>query len=147
MYSLFKPDNCKEFDISYFFKLILKMEIFRIIAERLIAEAIERGDFDNLKGAGKPLNLEEDAYIPEDLRMAYRVLKNAGFLPPELELKKEIVNMKDLLNTIDDDKERIKKIRELNFKIMKLNMMRKSPLNLEEFPLYEEKLLNKLLKE
>ncbi|MCX7913423.1 MAG: DUF1992 domain-containing protein [Thermodesulfovibrionales bacterium] len=123
------------------------MDIFRIIAERLITEAIERGEFENLEGSGKPLKFEEEAHIPEDLRIAYKILKNAGFAPPELELKKEIINMKDLINSLDDDKERLKKIRELNFKIMKLNMMRKRPLNLEEFPLYEEKLLNKMIKD
>lgn len=121
------------------------MNIFSIIAEKMIAEAIERGEFDNLDGAGKPLKLDDDTFVPEDLRMAYKVLSNAGFLPPELELKKEIVNMGDLIRSLDDDKERMKKIRELNFKIMKLNMMRNNPLNLEGFPLYEEKLFQKII--
>lgn len=121
------------------------MNIFSIIAEKMIAEAIERGEFDNLDGAGKPLKLDDDTFVPEDLRMAYKVLSNAGFLPPELELKKEIVNMGDLIRSLDDDKERMKKIRELNFKIMKLNMMRNKPLNLEGFPLYEEKLFQKII--
>ncbi len=121
------------------------MDIFGTIAERMILEAINRGEFDNLAGAGKPVKIEDEAFVPEDLRMAYKVLKNADFLPPELELKKEIVGMKDLINSLGDDKERLKKIRELNFKIMKLNMMRKKPLNFEDFPLYEEKIHIKLV--
>lgn len=120
------------------------MDAFRVIAERKIFEAIERGEFDSLSGAGKPLKFEDEAFIPEDLKMAYKVLKNSGFVPPELELRTEIISMKDLINTLDDDKERLKKIRELNFKLMKLNMLRNKPLNLEDFPLYEEKILLKV---
>jgi hypothetical protein len=55
------------------------------IAERRIREAQERGELDDLPGAGAPLALDDDALIPEDLRAAYRVLKNSGFLPPELD--------------------------------------------------------------
>src|SRR5512135_1072 len=120
------------------------MEIFSKIAEQKIREAIERGDFDHLENSGRPLNLEDETWIPEDLRSAYRVLKNAGCIPPELELRKEVLNLRELLDTIDDDKERIRKIRELNFKLMKLGEMRKRPLNLEQFPEYEEKICGKL---
>jgi hypothetical protein len=64
--------------------------VFDQIAERKIAEAMARGDFDDLPGAGQPLDLTDDALIPEDLRMAYRLLKNAGFVPPEVEALNEI---------------------------------------------------------
>lgn len=134
------------FAIDNGFRLIFTfMDIFRVIAEKMIFEAIERGEFDNLTGAGKPIKLENEAFVPEDLRMVYKILKNSDFLPPELELKKEIISMKDMIDSLDDDKERLKKIRELNFKIMKLNMMRKKPFNFEDFPLYEEKLLHKTI--
>jgi len=56
------------------------------LAEERIRDAIQRGEFDNLPGRGKPLNLEDDRHIPDDLRLAYKVLKNADCLPPELEL-------------------------------------------------------------
>lgn len=120
------------------------MDFFLKIAERRIMEAIENGEFDNLEGKGKPINFEDETWIPEDLRIAYRVLKNAGCIPPELEMRNEIVNMCTLMNTIDDDKERLKKIRELNFKLLKLNMTRKKPLNFEDFPEYEGKVIDKL---
>ena len=119
------------------------MEIFQKIAERKIQEALENGEFDNLPNRGKHINLEDDCFIPEDLRAAYRVLKNAGCIPQELELRKEIVNLKDLIDTLDDEKERIKKIRELNFKIMQFNVMRKRPLCLEDFPEYEQRVFDK----
>ncbi|PIV42890.1 MAG: DUF1992 domain-containing protein, partial [Nitrospirae bacterium CG02_land_8_20_14_3_00_41_53] len=109
------------------------MEFFYRIAERRIIEAIANGEFDNLEGKGRPINFEDETWVPEDLRMAYRILKNAGCIPPELEFRNEVVNMCSLMNTIDDDKERIKKLRELNFKLLKLNLTRKKPLNFEDF--------------
>ncbi len=120
------------------------MEFFAKLAERRILEAIENGEFDNLEGKGKPIIFEDETWIPEDLRMAYRFLKNAGCVPPELEMRNEVINMCSLMNTLDDDKERIKKIRELNFKLLKLNMTRKKPLNFEDFPEYEAKTVDKL---
>ncbi|MBM4141060.1 MAG: DUF1992 domain-containing protein [Nitrospira sp.] len=120
------------------------MDIFARIAERIIREAMENGEFDNLEGAGKPMNFADETWIPEDLRIAYRILKNAGCIPPEIEMRNEIINMSALINTIDDDKERLKKIKELNFKLLKLNTMRKRPFDLDNFPEYEGKVVDKL---
>jgi len=61
------------------------MLTLELIAERKIAEAAARGEFDGLPGAGKPLDLAEDPLVPEDQRMANRILKNAGFAPREVE--------------------------------------------------------------
>ena len=57
------------------------MLTFELIAERKIAEAAAKGDFDDLPGAGKPLDLEEDPLVAEDQRMANRILRNSGFGP------------------------------------------------------------------
>jgi hypothetical protein len=64
--------------------------IFRLVAERHIQEAIEEGKFDNLPGKGQPLNLEEDMSVPAHLRVANRILKNAGVLPDWMQLDAEI---------------------------------------------------------
>lgn len=120
------------------------MDFIRRIAERRIIEAMENGEFDNLEGKGKPINFEDETWIPEDLRIAYRILKNAGCIPPELELRNEVINMCALMNTIGDDKERLKKLRELNFKLLKLNIARKRPFYLEDFPEYERKIVDNL---
>jgi hypothetical protein len=122
--------------------LIFKMDIFKRIAERKIQEAMEEGLFDNLPGRGKPLEFEDETWIPEDLRIAYRLLKNAGYIPPELELRNEIMNLRSLIDTLDDDKERLKKLRELNYKFVKFNMMKKRPLMLED---YENRVIEKLI--
>ena len=59
--------------------------MLEFIAERRIAEAIANGDLENLPGEGRPLELDDDSLVPEDLRLAYRILRNAGFVPPEVE--------------------------------------------------------------
>lgn len=121
------------------------MDIFQKIAEERIREAMEQGLFDDLPNKGKPLNLEDYSWVPEDLRIAYKILKNAGCIPPEMEIRKEIIDLKELLKTIDDDEERIKRIRELNFKLLKFNIGRKRPLYLEDFPEYEDKIIKKFI--
>ncbi len=120
------------------------MEFYKKIVERKIKEAEERGEFDNLPGQGKPLDLDDDSRIPDDLRLAYKILKNADCLPPELELKKEIRQMEDMLENIPDEKERYQQIKRINHKITKLNMMgNRSPL-LEEEQIYFGKIVDKM---
>lgn len=94
----------------------------RIIEER-IRTAQARGEFDNLQGAGRPLNLAEDSHIPADLRMAHRILKNAGCLPPEIDLKKEIDRTEDLLAGMPETEEKYRLLKKLNCMILKLNIM------------------------
>jgi hypothetical protein len=119
------------------------MYAFQKIVEERIKEAQSRGEFDELPGRGAPLAMEDDSHIPEELRLAYKILRNADCLPPELELKKEIRQMEDMLDGIPDEKEKYRLIKKINFKITKLNMMgKKSPL-LEETELYFGKLVER----
>lgn len=60
------------------------------LVERRIAEAIARGEFDDLPGSGRPLALDDDPLVPEEQRVAHRILKNAGYIPPELEQISEV---------------------------------------------------------
>lgn len=69
-------------------------------AERHITDAQRRGEFDNLPGQGEPLVLDDDSAVPEELRSGYRLLKNAGCLPPELEQRKEAIALADILKGI-----------------------------------------------
>lgn len=120
------------------------MDFFHKIAENRILEAIEAGLFDDLEGKGQPLKLEDDSHVPPELRMAYKVLKMADCLPPELEVKKEIVRLQDLMASMPDEAEKLRHMRRLNFFMMKLSMMRKvSPL-LEEHELYTPKIIERL---
>jgi len=60
------------------------------LIERRIDEARRQGAFDDLPGAGRPLDLDDDRLVPEELRVAYRILKNAGYLPPEVEVLRDV---------------------------------------------------------
>ncbi|HUQ75043.1 MAG TPA: DnaJ family domain-containing protein [Burkholderiales bacterium] len=77
--------------------------MFDQIAEQKIAEAIARGELDDLPGAGRPLELDDDAHVPEDLRVAYRILKNAGYVPPEAEALSEIGALEQFIARDDVD--------------------------------------------
>ena len=73
------------------------MSPFDLLAERRIRDAQERGEFDDLPGSGRPLDLEDDLLVPEELRVAHRLLKNAGFVTPEPEMHHEIRSIERLL--------------------------------------------------
>lgn len=68
--------------------------IFDILAERRIAEAVARGELDDLPGAGQPLLFEDEPFVTPEQRMVNRVLKNAGFTPREVLLRKEIAELR-----------------------------------------------------
>ncbi len=124
------------------------IEVLRRIAEERIKQAIKDGEFDDLKGKGKPLELKEDPFVPEELRLAYKILKNAGFLPPELELRKEIATLEELLenSTEKELKDYHRATKRLNFLIMKLNQMRRCPVILEKEQYYRQKVAERLKK-
>jgi len=117
---------------------------FEKIVEERIAQAQRRGDFDNLQGAGKPLPKEDLSHIPEELRLAYRILKNADCIPPEIELKKEIRQTESLLAGITDVQKKYKTMKKLNFLIMKLNVLRKGAIQFEVPQQYEDALLDRM---
>lgn len=71
-------------------------------AERHILDAQRQGEFDDLPGSGQPLKLDDDSHVPPELRAAYRMLKNAGCLPPELEQRKEAIELSQLLTTVKE---------------------------------------------
>ncbi len=121
------------------------MDIFGKIAEMKIVRAMEQGEFENLSGAGRPLVVEDETWVPEDLRAAYRILRNSGHIPPELELRNEILSLRTLMERLDDDHERLKKLREMNGKLMKLSMMREHKPLCTLFPGYGDRVCEKLL--
>jgi len=99
------------------------MDIVAIIAEGRIREAQERGELDNLPRKGQPLRLDDMSRIPEELRAGYIILKNAGILPEELELKKEIISLHQLVECCHEGEERNSLRKKLNQKILRFEMM------------------------
>lgn len=101
------------------------MDAIAWIAEQRIREAMEQGFFDNSPYRGRPVRLEEDASIAPELRMAFEVLKDAGCLPPEVELRREIASLSELLDTIAEGEERKRLRRELNDRYLRLEVIRR----------------------
>jgi hypothetical protein len=97
---------------------------FEKIVEERIKKAQRDGEFENLPGRGHPLDLAQDHYIPEDMRLAYKMLKNADCLPPEIEMRKEVARTEELLANMPDTAERHRIMKKLNYMIMKVNASR-----------------------
>lgn len=121
---------------------------FEHIVEERIRRAQQRGLFDNLAGRGKPLPKDVIGdTVSEDLRLSYRILKNADCLPPEMEVQREIRRTEDLLAGMADAAERYRTLQKLNFLILKLNAMRNGSPALEVPQHYTERLLERLEKD
>ena len=116
---------------------------YHTIVEQRIKKAQQEGEFSQLPGEGRPLQLEDDSGVPEDLRLAYKILRNADCLPPELAEKQEIRQVEDMLARVPDEEEKYRLIKKLNYKIMKLNIMRKRSPLLEERQIYYRKVVEK----
>jgi hypothetical protein len=96
---------------------------FEKIVEALIKEAQAQGKFDNLPGAGKPIDLTEYFNTPEDVRVAQSMLKNAGMVPVEIELLQEIAVLKESLHFVKDEAEMTKNRKLLEEKQLQFNLL------------------------
>jgi hypothetical protein len=74
--------------------------------EKLIDEWVSQNREEHLPGKGKPLDLEEYFRWPEDKRMGYSLLRNAGCVPPEVALLQEIDSLKQLIDRCSDPEKR-----------------------------------------
>ena len=93
--------------------------------EEAIQAARARGEFDNLKGRGKPI--DHDAYFsqPEELRVAHHLLRNAGCVPREVELRREIGELQEQLRACKLDAERARLVRAINRRRAEIDLQRK----------------------
>jgi hypothetical protein len=124
------------------------MFIFEKIAEERIEEAITRGEFDHLEGMGQPLKMDEDFLrTAPELRIAYKILKNANILPPEVETLKEIERLEDLLTGIEDENEKVRQVRKINLLVTKFNLTRNTSVSLEKKQFYLHKLGQRLMRD
>lgn len=113
------------------------------VAEQRILEAQRAGAFDNLPGKGKPLQLEDLSWVPEDLRIGYHVLKNAHVLPPEAQLRKDIHVLEDLLKHVEDEGERRALAKSIQWKFIRLDMLKRRSLDAKSLRFYGRKLAAK----
>lgn len=111
------------------------------IAEERIQEAMRRGDFDHLPGTGQPLTLDDDRLVPVELRAAYRILKNAGYVPPEVLARREIADLEAALPTLDQ-RARVRALQKLQLLRTHLGAARSRALQTNSA--YTYKILDKL---
>ncbi len=119
---------------------------FDSIVEQRIKEAMNEGKFNNLSGHGKPLELEDNSNIPEELRMSYKILKNAGVVPKEIEINAEVRRLEDLICDMTDVSQKFKAMKKLKFLKNKI-LKTKGPtaiVNISED--YEEKVIDRVEK-
>lgn len=93
------------------------------VAEDKIKTALKNGDFDDLPGKGKRQNLEDLSMIPEELRIAYKVLKNSRYLPEEVDLKNELLSLEKLLEYCEDDWEKERLKQRISEKLLRYNKL------------------------
>lgn len=91
--------------------------------EQKIREAMARGEFDNLAGSGKPLDLDAYFNTPEDLRMAFSMLKSNDFVPEEVEIFKEIAELNEHIKTCTDEAEASSLTKKLNGRKLALSLL------------------------
>lgn len=96
---------------------------FDKIVEAMIREAQERGEFDNLPGKGKPIDLSSYFETPEEVRMAQSMLKNAGMTSPEALLLKEIAELRQLLPSMTDEAKKQEIQKQIQQKQIEFNLM------------------------
>jgi hypothetical protein len=101
------------------------MDFLHRLADERIEAAQRDGLFDNLPGKGKPLKLDDDSAIPEDLRLTFKILKNSNCLPIEMELRKDIFNLRQLLDAAIDSDARRELRRDINLLTLRLNSLRR----------------------
>ena len=117
----------------------------QIIAERKIEEFFRKdGGPDLSHWYGKPLPVEDMSNVPEDLRMAYRVLKNAGYVPEEVALHREIVRTEDLLAHCRDEQVKLRQLKKLSLLKCKLEARLGRSLRLDSESAYFDRVVERV---
>lgn len=114
---------------------------FERMAEQRIVDAIARGELDNLPGAGTRLELDDDSLVPPELRLAHRILKNAGYVPEEVQLRRQIADLERLLEETPGG---VRAIRRLDLLRARLAARRGRDEPLRLAPEYQDRLLRRL---
>lgn len=121
------------------------LSIIQTIAERKIQQAMAEGSLADLSHwKNKPLPPDDMANVPEDLRMAYRLLKNAGYVPEEVAIQKEITRLEQVLAGCTDEKEKIRQLKRIGFLKTKLECRMGRAMELGEDGPYFNRVVDRL---
>ncbi|NRD78114.1 DUF1992 domain-containing protein [Bacillus sp. BRMEA1] len=99
------------------------MDMFQLLSEDRIKKAYEKGEFEQLPGFGKPMKIEDLSGVPEELRMAYKLLKNAGYSEDECLIRREMMTIEDLMKKCEDPIEKEDLKRKWNEKLLRFNQL------------------------
>jgi len=113
------------------------------LVEARIVRAIERGELNDLPGQGRPLSLDDDTCVAHEVRLAYRILKNAGFVPEEVELRREIMDLSVLIDATDGP-ERARAVARRDWLRARLALRRGAGASLLDHPEYAERVTDRL---
>ncbi|MEK4970891.1 DUF1992 domain-containing protein [Niallia circulans] len=122
------------------------MDFSFLVSEDKIKKAYKDGEFNHLPGFGKPLPKDSLASVPEELRMAYRVLKNAGYSLEEDKIRQELLSMEDLIRSCETEEEKLVLQRKYNEKLLRFRIMMKERTagsHSQPFSGYQKKVENK----
>ena len=108
--------------------------------------AQKAGDFDSLPGKGKPLHLEDLSHVPEDLRAGFLILKNANMLPAEMEIRKQIVSLQDLLALTSDEPDQTVILKQIREKLIHVDILHRRSFGKRSVEYYGRKLIARLRK-
>jgi len=120
------------------------VDFFRLTDEK-IRKAYEDGEFENLPGYGKPLELEDLSNVPPEMRMAYKMMKNAGMME-ERQVRSEIAYLEDLIEGAHSDVEEVRLTQRLNEKQLRLQQLiqkKKKDANSAVFKDYQSQMMKK----
>lgn len=120
------------------------MDLLNSLAEQKIGESINAGDLENLEGAGKPIDFTLDEHVPTEVRAIYRVLKHANVLPPEVQLRQDLVRVETLMQSIQNDAEKDTLGRALKRAQLKLALLSQQGLVLQKEQAYVESVVQHL---
>lgn len=120
------------------------MEAFRLIAERRLNQAIADGTLTFHQWEDVPLVLEDDSFVPADLKMAYKILKNSGHLPQEVLDRREVRRLEELIAACEDEHVRLRQMRKLSLLLTRMEVRGSRPVNLEASRDYYAKVVERV---
>ncbi len=120
------------------------MNSIAFIAEQKIQQAMKNGGLTVERWKNRPLPMEDDSLVPDELKMAYKILKNSGYLPPEIEERKEVKRLEDLIAATEEEHVRLKQMKKLSVLLMKIDARRGKTSNIAQQDDYYRKVVEKI---
>ncbi len=120
------------------------MAAIALIAEQRIRESMDKGEFSELPGQGQPLDLDDGANVPPELRMAWRLLKNGGYLDDAGEKPNSADSLEDMLRGSPDERAKLRQMLKLQVVEARFSRQGGRGLNLDKDAEYQDKVVGRM---